>query len=52
MRVEPTRVAVFFPFADVGEGQTISWIQHTANAVAASALAVAENAQNQTFLPR
>jgi hypothetical protein len=44
MRVEPTRVAEYFQVIE-SEGQTIQWIQHTANAVAASGLAVAENAQ-------
>jgi len=50
MRVEPTRIAEYFPVVE-SEGQTVSWIQHTANAVAASALAVAENAQKSDISP-
>lgn len=50
MRVEPTRIAEFFPVVE-SEGQTVSWIQHTANAVAYSALAVAENAQKPDISP-
>jgi HK97 family phage major capsid protein len=50
LRVEPTRIAEFFPVVE-SEGQTVSWIQHTANAVAASALAVAENAQKEDISP-
>jgi HK97 family phage major capsid protein len=50
MRVEPTRIAEYFPVVE-SEGQTVSWIQHTQNAVAASALAVAENAQKSDISP-
>jgi HK97 family phage major capsid protein len=50
MRVEPTRIAEYFQVVE-SEGQTVSWIQHTSNAVAASALAVAENAQKQDISP-
>jgi HK97 family phage major capsid protein len=50
MRVEPTRIAEYFPVIE-SEGQTVSWIQHTANVVAYSALAVAEGAQKPDVSP-
>ena len=50
MRVEPTRIAEFFTVVP-SEGQTVSWIQHTANAVSYENLAVAENAQKSDISP-
>jgi HK97 family phage major capsid protein len=51
MRVEPTRIAEYFPVVEMDTGQTVTWIQHTANAVAYSALAVAESAQKPDVSP-
>jgi len=50
MRVEPTRIAEYFPVVE-SEGQTISWIQHTANAVAYSALGVGGGQQKPDISP-
>lgn len=50
LRVEPTRISEYFPVVQ-SEGQTVSWIQHTANAVNYSALAVSENAQKEDISP-
>lgn len=50
LRVEPTRIAEFFPVVET-EGQTVSWIQHTANAVSYENLATAENAQKSDISP-
>jgi HK97 family phage major capsid protein len=41
LRLEPTRIAEYFP-AIAAEGQSVSWVQHTSNTLAASAMAVAE----------
>lgn len=50
MRVEPTRIAEFFPVVE-SEGQTVSWIQHTANAVDYSELGVGAGQQKPDISP-
>lgn len=50
LRLEPTRIAEYLP-AVAAEGQTVSWLQHQSNTLAASAMATAELQQKPDIGP-
>ena len=50
LRLEPTRIAEYLP-AIAAEGQSVSWVQHQSNTLAASAMAVAELQQKPDIGP-